>query len=191
MRLPRILIVLCALLTSAACATPLAADPWRTGRYEQNQYDRGYREGYKDGEHDARRGRVFDPNRDARFRRGSPDFRRGYAHGYRTAYDDLRVRARGSQQWPRGRVEPAGRAGRDGYQDPAFARGFSDGYERGLEDGRDRDRYDPVRHRDYRQGDDGYHRDYGGREAYKDNYRSGFRQGYEQGYREGTRYRRR
>ena len=72
-----------------------------------------------------------------------------------------------------------------GYQDPAFARGYSDGWEHGADDRRDRDRYDPVRHGDYRDGDDGYSRSYGSKDAYKNNYRAGFRQGYEDGYRNG------
>jgi hypothetical protein len=77
-----------------------------------------------------------------------------------------------------------------GVRDPAFARGYSDGWEKGLDDGRDRDRYNPVRHGDYRSGDEGYTRAYGPKEAYRNNYRTGFRQGYEDGYRDGTRHRR-
>ncbi len=42
---------------------------------------------------------------------------------------------------------------------------------------------DPVRHGDYKDGDNGYQRSYGSKDAYKNNYRSGFRQGYEDGYR--------
>ena len=71
------------------------------------------------------------------------------------------------------------------YQEPAFARGYADGYRRGGDDSRDRNRYDAVGHGDYRRGDEGYYRDYGSRDAYKNNYRAGFRQGYEEGYRAG------
>ena len=86
---------------------------------------------------------------------------------------------------------PGGRAGRPwrplerrgAHQEPAFARGYADGYRRGLEDSRDRNRYDPVAHRDYRAGDLGYQREYGSRDSYRNNYRAGFRQGYEEGYR--------
>jgi hypothetical protein len=87
--------------------------------------------------------------------------------------------------WPReGRRPPRG------YQEPAYARGYSDGFTRGQSDGRDRDRYDPVGSRDYRNGDNGYFGRYGSRDAYRNNYRAGFRQGYEEGYRYGARYRR-
>lgn len=83
----------------------------------------------------------------------------------------------------------AGRQARAVYQDPAFARGYAEGYQRGLDDGRDRDRYDAVRHRDYRDADDGYFRRYGPKRAYENNFRAGFRQGYEEGYRDGARRR--
>ena len=72
------------------------------------------------------------------------------------------------------------------YQEPAYARGYRDGYEDGSTDGRQRNRYDPVGSRRYRDGDEGYSEAYGSREAYRNNYRAGFRQGYDDGYRDGT-----
>lgn len=93
---------------------------------------------------------------------------------------------------PPGMLRPRRPAERRGpYQEPASARGYSDGYMRGLEDARNQDRYDPVGRRDYRDGDLGYERRYGSRDAYRNNYRSGFRQGYEDGYREASRGRER
>jgi hypothetical protein len=76
------------------------------------------------------------------------------------------------------------------YQDRASTAGYDVGYDKGLDDGRDGDRYDPVRHREYRTGDRGFQESYGSRDAYANNFRSGFRQGYEDGYRDGTRNRR-
>ena len=73
------------------------------------------------------------------------------------------------------------------YREPAAARGYADGYEEGIRDARGRDRYDPVRSRDYRNADQGYYREYGSREAYRNNYRLGFRQGYDAGYRDARR----
>jgi hypothetical protein len=73
------------------------------------------------------------------------------------------------------------------YQDPASSKGYESGYDLGLVDGREGQRYDPVRHRDYRDADRGYSSSYGSKDAYKSNFRTGFRQGYEDGYREGTR----
>lgn len=76
------------------------------------------------------------------------------------------------------------------YQDSASATGYENGHDLGLLDGRDGQRYDPVRHKDYRDAQRGYTQSYGSREGYRTNFRSGFRQGYEDGYREGARTRR-
>jgi flagellar biosynthesis/type III secretory pathway protein FliH len=178
--------------TLSLVPTPVTAQarPWGVGQ-QRAQYDRGYRDGFRDGERDARQGRAFDFDNDRRLSRQRDEFQRGYAEGYRAGYEQFRGRARNNRS---DRGFGGGFFGRDRgprarYQDPAFARGYSDGYERGLDDGRDRDRYDPVRHRDYRDADDGYFRDYGQRQAYENNYRAGFRQGYEEGYRDGNRRR--
>jgi len=185
----RVMIALLAALITTIPAAPLAAQNrgWHGDRNGRNdpQYDRGYRDGVRDGERDARTGRAFDYDNDRRLSRRSDPFQRGYSDGYRAGYEQSRGRVRGSRS-----VGPSWGRGRGGYQDPAFSRGYSDGVEKGLDDGRDRDRYDPVRHRDYRNADDGYFRDYGPKQAYENNYRAGFRQGYEEGYRDGTRYRR-
>jgi len=77
-----------------------------------------------------------------------------------------------------------------GYQEPAFTRGYADGFRHAQEDRQDRRRYDPVGHRDYRDGDQGFYRSYGSRDAYKDNYRAGFRAGYDAGYRDASSRRR-
>jgi hypothetical protein len=163
-------------------------------------YDRGYREGVQQGERDGRDGRNPQFERDSAYRdadRGYQDrygsrdqyrdeFRRGYASGYREGYSRYRVNVYDGRQNRDARRDP--RVLR-GYQDPAFARGYSDGWEQGAKDLRGRDRYDPARHGDYRDGDEGYNRSYGSKDAYKNNYRAGFRQGYEEGYRNRTRYR--
>ena len=71
-------------------------------------------------------------------------------------------------------------------QEPAFARGYVDGFRHAQEDRRDRRRYDPVGHSDYRDADQGFSRSYGTLEAYRNNYRAGFRAGYDAGYRDDT-----
>ena len=76
-----------------------------------------------------------------------------------------------------------------GYNDPAFEHGYTDGYDKGLDDARDRDAYDPIRHRWYRSGDRGYGGWSGQRYYYRNNYRQGFRDGYDRGYRDGRSYR--
>lgn len=182
----RVLIALLASVVTFTIAPPVAAQARGSWYSERNnvQYDRGYRDGVRDGERDARGGRPFDYDNDRRLSRRGDQFQRGYADGYRAGYEQFRGLNRGRRG-----VGPYAR-GRGGYQDPAFARGYSEGFEKGLDDGRDRDRYDPVRHRDYRDADDGYFREYGSKQAYENNYRAGFRQGYEEGYRDGTRTRR-
>jgi hypothetical protein len=202
-----------ALVATALLAVPavVAAQPlpgraiganrgWQ-GNAVRDAYDRGYQEGLRRGEQDGRGGRAFDVGRDAGYRAGDRGYNRrygdrnayrnsyrvGFEDGYRTGFDRLRVVRTGQNGRRDSRVLTA--RGR-GYQEPAFARGYSDGFEKGIEDGRDRDRYDPVRHSDYREADQGYSGSYGSKDAYKNNYRSGFRQGYEEGYRDATRSRR-
>ena len=75
---------------------------------------------------------------------------------------------------------PSGR----GYEEPAFARGYADGFRHAQDDRRERRRYDPVAHRDYRDANQGFSRSYGTLEAYRNNYRAGFRTGYDAGYRD-------
>jgi hypothetical protein len=185
-----------AVSTCALLATPAAAQ-------NNAAFDRGYREGIERGADDARDGRRFEPERDRIYRDGDrgynsrygsrdsyrSEFRRGFTSGYREGYSNGRGDGRYRRddriyQGRRDGIYERGPGRTRGYQDPAFARGYSDGWEKGLEDGRDRDRYDPVRHGDYKDADNGYERRYGSKDAYKNNYRSGFRQGYENGYRD-------
>ena len=192
-----------AIATMVPAGTALAAQGdirvpgvWQPGTTTtRNGYDAGYREGLQRGEQDRKNGREFNYNRDGAYRDGDrgyertfgsrdaykTEFRRGFATGYRVGYERYRVTVRERHDDRRGRAVPRG------YQEPAMARGYHDGFDTGLDDGRERDRYDPVRHSDYREADQGYERDYGSKDVYKNNYRAGFRQGYEDGYREGAR----
>lgn len=154
-------------------------------------YDRGFREGVREGESDARDRRPYDLRRHGAYNDGDrgynsrygdrgryrDEFRRGFETGYREGFE----RVRGVVNDRRGRSQVGGR--RAGYDEPAYARGYADGFAKGREDVDDRDRYDPVRHREYRDGDRGYKDSYGSRDLYKQNYREGFREGYEDGYR--------
>ncbi len=196
----------CAVLASPAFAGPEQGrsrgnEPGWQGGAKREAYDRGFSEGLRQGEQDARNGRPFNIERDAAYRAGDrgynrssgnpqayrDGFRQGFAAGYRSGFE--RVRANSDQDRRRQDTRVVPRAPR-GYQEPAQARGYSDGFAQGAEDGRDGDRYDPVRHDDYREADQGYSGSYGQKDAYKNNYRAGFRQGYEEGYRTGARGRR-
>jgi hypothetical protein len=176
-------------------------------------FDNGYREGLREGQRDARQNRPFDINDNNDYRRAERgydrrsgdinwyrrEFRRGYEAGYRECYSQY-----GS--WDRNRYPnngrynpnsrygypgyPGGAYGNRGYVGPAYQYGLSEGYEKGIEDVRDRDPYEPARHKWYREGDRHYNNRYGSREAYKNDYRIGFREGYDRAFREaGVRYR--
>jgi len=185
-----------AVAACAALATPAGAAPqWPrtdrdTGREWQDRrggeaFNRGVREGVREGEEDARRGRASDVRRSDAWRdadrgydrndgpRGQyrQEFRRGFEQGYREGYE--RARNTGFRRNGGGR-----------FNNPAEARGYSDGFEKGNEDRRDRDRFDPTRHKDYRKADKGYEDRYGSKERYRDEYREGFRRGYEDGFRQ-------
>lgn len=177
-------------------------------------YDRGYREGVRHGEQDARRGDRFYYQDERDFQRGDKGyhrsygnrdqyrqiFRDGFATGYSNGYSRLSRSGRYSGQPgrypPQGPYRGQGGYGGPGtwggyggaYYSPAFDNGARDGYEKGQEDARKERSYDPLRHSWYRSGDRHYERRYGSRDEYKDVYRRGFQQGYERGYREG-RYR--
>ena len=126
-------------------------------------------------------------------------FRQGFAVGYEQGYN-------GSGRYGNGRATPrrdpgygnqyptypnAGRGGYGGYggygggyYSEAYDRGLREGDQKGREDAKDGDRYDPRRHKWYRDGDRGYNSRYGSREQYKAAYRDAFERGYAQGYRE-------
>jgi hypothetical protein len=188
-----------ALAQGRAIPRPPAGEAW-SGRAG---FDNGYREGLSSGLRDGRTGRAFYFRGDRVYQRADAGYRgygnrneyraafkQGFESGYRSGYE-------------RGRQARYGRGGsiydpRGGYPDPryggypggysrdlAWDRGYRDGYERGQNATRGNNRYDPVRERDYRDGDNGYDRRYGSKDAYKQLYREGFRAGYDRGYREG------
>ena len=70
-----------------------------------------------------------------------------------------------------------------GINSVAYDNGYQKGLEKGRQDGRDRDSYDPVRYKEYRNADNGYNSRYGSKDQYKVAYRDGFEAGYSQAYR--------
>jgi len=144
-------------------------------------YDEAYERGFREGIRDARRGRTQMLEQRGPLRGGPRgELQRGYADGYRAGFTSERNT----------RMAPGTRRGwaaQGAASDPAYARGETDGYRRGFDDGHEGDRYDPTREGSYRDGDAGYFKKYGARDAYRRNYRDGFRHGYEDGYRDGAR----
>ena len=157
-------------------------------------FQRGFREGERLGEEDARRGRSFNVQNHREYREadagygrndGSRDrfrdeFRRGFTDGYRQGFRDDRFDRRDDR-----RDDRNGNWNRGGsFRDPGASRGFSDGYRRGVEDRRNNRRFEPTRFKEVRQGTaPGYNGNFGSRDRYTDRYRDGFRQGYEDGFR--------
>jgi hypothetical protein len=165
---------------------------------ERRAYDTGYREGVQEGQNDARRGRDFSYSRhneyrdaDDGYRRGTIDrdsYRRSFRSGFQTGYSESFNRYARNNNNPRGNPYPGDRGG---YSNPsnrgvvrsqAAAVGYRDGVDAGRDDARDRDRYDPVRAKRYREGDHDYDSRYGSRDEYKREYRAAFEQGYREGY---------
>jgi len=209
MRATRWTRVLAAAVIAGACLVPAQASAQGNGngngkayapgqlkkQTNRDEYYRGYQQGLREGEQDARRNRPFSSATWENGRRNTDvDFRNGIADGYRDGFYQVRGQARSNDRVPGGVSYPRDdrrdggvvRRAPGGYQEPAFARGYSDGYEDGVNDGKDRNRYDPVGEKDYRSADKGYNGSYGSKDAYKNNYRAGFRQGYEEGYRQAN-----
>ena len=202
-------------------ATPVSAqwgrpDPrpsYGSGPYSEVRriaFDRGYREGVKEGEKDGRSRDPFRYQDEGDYRSGDVGYNRsygdrefyrqafrsgfadGYADGYRRyarggygnrPYNDGRY---GDPRYGGGYGYPGGGYGYPGRDDRTlspFDIGARDGYEKGREDARDRRAHDARRHAWYRAGDRDYNSRYGNRERYKDEYRRGFMTGYDRGYR--------
>jgi len=163
-------------------------------------YDRGYREGLKQGEQDARRGATFGYHNARDFQRADKGYHRSlgdreryrqmFRDGYAAGYSDGYSRAYPRAERARGPYRPGTYGSRapapyGAYVSPALDNGLRDGHEKGLEDARRGRAFDPIRHAWYRSGDRNYRGQYGSREDYKSLYRRGFQQGYERGYQEG------
>jgi len=69
-----------------------------------------------------------------------------------------------------------------GIERRAYDNGFRDGISAGEKDGRRGRSFEYDRHGEWRDADNGYHRDYGNRDFYRRSFREGFRAGYAQGY---------
>ncbi len=195
----------------ACSATAMAQPNGRAYGYGQNRgssqsaYDNGYRAGYDQGQADARGRNRYGYDRQGRYRDGDygynarygnrNDYREAFRQGYSTGYEQgyrayggygNRNPGYGNRYPDYGRYGGNGGYGGygGGYNNEAYDRGFREGSQKGREDAKDGDRYDPRRHKWYREGDRGYNSRYGSRDGYKDAYRNAFERGYSQGYRE-------
>jgi len=72
----------------------------------------------------------------------------------------------------------------------AHENGYRDGRSAGEKDARKGKSFSFERHDDWRDADDGYHRDFGDRDFYRHEFREGFRSGYSEGFNAVARNRR-
>lgn len=179
MKLIRTLTLGAALLTTSAWAFGQAYYQPVQGH---DRDDRGiYRQGYQQGQMDARNHRSFHPDAN-RYREG--DDRRAYRDGYEAGY-----RSSGGRDWDRDRGRNSG------YNNGGYygGRGYGNmnsiaqqnGYRDGMNDGR-KDRmtghsFRPTQDDNYKNAP-GYSSNMGDRQQYKNIYRQGYQQGYQIGY---------
>src|SRR5688572_22025869 len=157
------------LITTSACAVYAQTGRTLPPGASRAEFEHGYRNGLSAGDTDARRGERFNftDERDWQRARGDYAFREGFERGYADGYRRGGYVGQGGYGGYGGRGN-GGYGGRGGiYANPATARGFEEGYKQGVEDARDRDRYDPIRAKDYRKGDNGYDRRFGTRDQWK------------------------
>ena len=206
---PTLLLVAGVALAAPACAEQVYGSGYpRGGVYnrdlDRRAYDNGFREGVEEGQNDARHNRDFSPRRhdeyrdaDEGYRRGEGDrehYRRSYRQGFEAGYNEsynrnARYGRDGRDErggiYPSVGAYPAYPPANRGYGSVgaiAAENGYRDGVEAGRNDARDRERFDPVRAKRYREGDHDYNDRYGARDDYKRDYRAAFEQGYREGY---------
>jgi hypothetical protein len=171
-------VLLAAALVGAGTSWAAAQSVIAVQSYQDRDDREAFREGYKQGQWDARHARRPDWD-DNRWRES--DDRRAYRDGYLRGYREVRGDGdRDDGFYRRDRYDGygAGSARRFGYQD-----GFNDG-------GRDRrtgHSFRPMHDDNYRHADRGYYHGFGNKNYYKQVYREGYAQGYQQGYDEGWR----
>jgi hypothetical protein len=147
---------------------------------DRHRYEQSFRTGYAAGYSDAYR----------RFAPGYGYGDRGYGDRPGRVYPNRGGYGQGGYGYPgEGGYGYPGQGGYGYNRGPAYSNGLNDGYEKGREDARDRDSYDVLRHKWYREGDRHYRSSYGPRQQYENIYRQGFKEGYDRGYREWS-YRR-
>ena len=127
-----------------------------------------FREGFRQGQWDARHNRRFDPN-DNRWREW--DDRQAYRNGYERGFREVDGNFRG------------GYGGYDGYGvKSAREFGYQDGLNEGAYDRRTGHSNRPTHSDSYKHADRGYIPNYGNKNYYKQAYREAYYNGYQQGY---------
>jgi hypothetical protein len=179
-----------------ALSTLAQANDWSKVRVYRAGYEQGYHDGMVRGEHGYREDAGY-----AKWMGHKGEYKKGYREGFQAAYYD-NGHGRFARRDPRSAGRNPGGYLSNGYwggsdyrdygrgrydHDLAYERGMDRGYLKGLEKGREDFRkhrdYDPARHKQYRNADDGYKSSYGDRRHYEADYRRAFEDGYRQAYR--------
>lgn len=192
----RAIVLSAALLTSGAtfaAAQAVVPVQWGWGWQHRDGDDRAaFRDGYRQGQWDARQGRRADWDDRCNYRDNDDRvaFRNGYTQGYREVSAEYR-RGDGDNDGDDGyyRGDRGGYGAYGGYGGYAFNAARQYGFQDGLNDGRaDRNNghsFRPGHDSNYRHADRGYDPRFGNLNGYKAAYRQAYQQGYQQGYNSG------
>jgi len=159
---------------------------WGWGQRD-NDDRQAFREGFQQGQWDARHNRRFNPDNNRwRERDDRQAFRSGYERGFRQSagyYGNDRDRDR---DWDHDGDRDRGGYGRGGYGGYGLSAARQNGYQDGINDGA-RDRRTghsnrPTHDDNYRHADRGYIPSYGNKDYYRQAYRQAYQNAYEQGY---------
>ena len=188
----RAIVLSAALLTSGATfAAAQTVVPVQWGWQHRDGDDRAaFRDGYRQGQLDARQRRRADWNARCSYRDNDDRvaFRNGYTQGYREINAGYR-RGDGDHDGDDGYYR-GNRGGYGGYGGYAFNAARQYGLQDGLNDGRaDRNTghsFRPTHDSNYKHADRGYDPRFGNLNGYKAAYRQAYQQGYQQGYNSGV-----
>jgi hypothetical protein len=157
--------VILGLVTFGAGTTWAAAQNVVAIQYRDSDDRQAFREGYRQGQWDARHGRRADWD-DNRWR--EPDDRRAFREGYLRGYREIRGV---------GYFHESGSS-----LESVRHIGFEDGQNDGRNDRRTGHSFRPTHDANFKHADRGYDAGFGRRDYYRQIYREGYENGYRQGY---------
>jgi hypothetical protein len=179
--------------STLAVAQSVVPVQWGWG-WRDNDDRQAFREGFNQGQQDARHNRRFNPNNN-RWR--ERDDRQAYRSGYERGFQQGGYR---SGDWGRDRDRDGdgdrggwgwGRGGNGGYgANSARQYGYQDGINDGARDRQTGHSNRPTQDSNYKHADHGYNSSFGDKNYYKQSYRQAYESGYQQGYISGGGWRR-
>ena len=159
--------------TTLAVAQSVVPVQWGWGQRD-NDDRQAFRDGFNQGQQDARHNRRFNPE-SSRWR--ERDDRQAYRSGYERGFQQTRG------GWGRGGYGGNGASAARQY-------GYQDGMNDGARDRRTGHSNRPTQDGNYKHADHRYSLSYGNKDYYKQSYRQAYENGYQQGYSPGGGWRR-